>query len=69
MFTYLNPEVREKLVDQGRLVRVNSEGELIDVKSPDYPGELAINLLGPIPMPMAIGGVDLTVDWLSLIHI
>ena len=50
MFTYLNPEVREKLVAQGRLVRINSEGELMDVKSPDHPGELAINLLGPIPV-------------------
>ena len=49
MFTYLNPEVREKLIDQGRLVRINSEGELMDVKSPDHPGELAINLLGPFP--------------------
>ena len=54
MFTYLNPDVREKLIKQGRLVRVNSEGELIDVKSPDHPGELAINLLGPIPMPTRI---------------
>ena len=40
MFTYLNPEVREKLIDQVRLVRINSEGELMDVKSPDHPGVL-----------------------------
>ena len=68
MFTYLNPDVREKLIKQGRLVRVNSEGELIDVKSPDHPGELAINLLGPIPMPMNIGTVDLRVDWYAAVR-
>ena len=68
MFTYLNPDVREKLIKQGRLVRVNSDGELIDVKSPDHPGELAINLLGPIPMPMRIGRVDLRVDWYAAVR-
>ena len=30
MFTYLNPEVRKKLIAAGRLVRINSEGELIN---------------------------------------
>ena len=68
MFTYLNPEVREKLIDQGRLVRINSEGKLIDVKSPDHPGELAINLLGPIPLPMALGQVEVRVDWYAAVR-
>ena len=68
MFTYLNPEVREKLIAQGRLVRINSEGELMDVKSLDHPGELAINLLGPIPMPMAIGQFEVRVDWYAAVR-
>ena len=68
MFTYLNPEVREKLIDQGRLVRINSEGELMDVKSPDYPGELAINLLGPTPLPMALGKIEVRVDWYAAVR-
>ena len=68
MFTYLNPEVREKLIAQGRLVRINSEGELMDAKSLDHPGELAINLLGPIPMPMALGQVEVLVDWYAAVR-
>ena len=68
MFTYLNPEVREKLIAQGRLVRINSEGELMDVKTPDHPGELAINLLGPIPLPMSVGQVEVRVDWYAAVR-
>ena len=44
MFTYLNPDVRKRLIADGKLVRVNSEGQLIDVATPESPGELAINL-------------------------
>ena len=68
MFTYLNPDVREKLIGQGRLVRLNSDGELIDVQSPDHPGELAINLLGPIPLPVGIGGLDVRVNWYAAVR-
>ena len=57
MFTYLNPDVRKRLIADGKLVRVNSEGQLIDVATPESPGELAINLLGPIPLPMSLPGV------------
>jgi len=68
MFTYLNPDVRQKLIDQGRLVRVNSEGELIDVRALDHPSELAINLLGPIPLPIAIGQIEIQVDWYAAVR-
>ena len=52
MFTYINPEVRKRLIEEGRLIRLNEEGQLIDVHSPEAPGELAINLMGPIPLPV-----------------
>ena len=57
MFTYLNPEIRQRLIEQEKLVRVNSEGQIIDVSSPEHPGELAVNVMGPIPMPMSLPGV------------
>lgn len=68
MFTYLNPDVRRRLVDEGKLVRIDREGELIDVASPDHPGELAINLLGPIPLPVALPGIEVTVQWYAAVR-
>ena len=68
MFTYLNPEVRKKLIAQGKLVRVDQEGQLIDVHAQEAPGELAINLLGPIPMPMSLPSVDVTVSWYAAVR-
>jgi GTP cyclohydrolase II len=68
MFTYLNPEVRVRLIEQGKLVRINAEGELIDVRSADYPGELAINLLGPIPLPVALPNIQVTVQWYAAVR-
>ncbi len=68
MFTYLNPAVREKLIAQGKLVRVNAEGQLIDVHSPEAPGELAINLLGPIPLPISFPSIRVTVSWYAAVR-
>lgn len=68
MFTYLNPEVRKRLIAENKLVRVNAEGQLIDVATPESPGELAINLLGPIPLPMSLPGVQTTVQWYAAVR-
>ena len=68
MFTYLNPDVRKRLIADGKLVRVNSEGQLIDVATPESPGELAINLLGPIPLPMNLPDVQTTVQWYAAVR-
>ena len=68
MFTYLNPSVRESLIEQGKLVRLDQEGQLIDVHSPEAPGELAINLLGPIPMPIALPSIQTTVHWYAAVR-
>ncbi len=68
MFTYLNPDVRKRLIAENKLVRVNAEGQLIDVATPESPGELAINLLGPIPLPMSLPGVQATVQWYAAVR-
>ncbi|MEM7101211.1 MAG: GTP cyclohydrolase II, partial [Pseudomonadota bacterium] len=68
MFTYLNPDVRTRLIEQGKLVRVNQEGQLIDVHSPEAPGELAINLLGPIPLPISLPSIRTTVQWYAAVR-
>ncbi len=68
MFTYLNPDVRTKLISQGKLVRIDEQGQLIDVHSPDAPGELAINLLGPIPLPISLPSIKTTVSWYAAVR-
>lgn len=68
MFTYLNPDVRKRLITEGKLVRVNAQGQLIDVATPESPGELAINLLGPIPLPMSLPDVQTTVQWYAAVR-
>ena len=68
MFTYLNPDVRKRLIAQGKLVRIDSEGQLIDVHTQEAPGELAINLLGPIPLPISLPSTQATVDWYAAVR-
>ncbi len=68
MFTYLNPEVRARLIAQGKLFRINSEGERMDANAPVAAGAQAINLLGPIPLPMNLPNVNLTVQWYAAVR-
>ena len=68
MFTYLDPQVRTHLIAQGKLVRVDEQGQLIDVHSPEAPGELAINLLGPIPLPISLPSIQTTVSWYAAVR-
>ncbi len=68
MFTYLDPTVRTRLIDQGRLRRINAEGAEIDVSSADVPPEPALEVLGPIPMPVALTGEPLTADWYAFVR-
>ncbi len=68
MFTYLNPDVRKRLIAEGKLVRLDAEGQLIDVHTPEAPGELAINLLGPIPLPIALPSIQTTVQWYAAVR-
>ncbi len=56
MFTYLNPAVRERLVDEGSLLRIDACGCELDLREQAHGDELSLNLLGPIALPIAIGG-------------
>jgi len=62
MFTYLNPAVRKTLIDQGKLVRVNADGQPLSVEAEAPSGQRSLNLLGPVPLPImpdrAVRGID-----------
>lgn len=68
MFTYLNPEVRERLIDEGKLVRINQQGEAIDVRGAAPEGERALNLLGPIPLPLGRGQHHPVAKWYAAVR-
>jgi GTP cyclohydrolase II len=68
MFTYLNPAIRQRLIAEGKLVRLDAEGQLIDVHTQEAPGELAINLLGPIPLPISLPSTQTTVQWYAAVR-
>ena len=68
MFTYLNPDVRKRLITEGKLIRIDSDGKVIDVDEQEPPNELAVNLMGPIPLPIKLPSVGTTVQWYAAVR-
>jgi GTP cyclohydrolase II len=68
MFTYLNPDVRQRLIEGGKLFRIDSTGTRLDIERPAPEGELAINILGPIPLPLEIGEAKIAAQWYATVR-
>jgi GTP cyclohydrolase II len=68
MFTYLDPNVRRKLVAQGKLRRIDQYGRRLDPDKAPPEGQPAINLLGPIPLPIHLGPVHRQVQWYASVR-
>jgi len=68
MFTYLNPKVRQRLIADGKLVRINAQGGRISAELPAPEGELSINLLGPIPLPIRLGKLEIQARWYATVR-
>ena len=68
MFTYLNPAVREKLIENGKLTRIDKSGQPLDFQAPSAPGDLVINLLGPIPLPLQMQGKSYQAQWYATVR-
>ena len=67
MFTYINPEIRERLIRDGKLLRIDSEGTPVEMSEVPNPGH-HLNIMGPIPLPLARGGSQLTVNWYASVR-
>jgi GTP cyclohydrolase II len=67
MFSYIDPTVRARLVKEGKLVRIDARGRLLP---PDAVGEHKpiLNVLGPIPLPIDIGGQPTTFQWYAFVR-
>lgn len=62
MFTYLDPSIRERLVADGKLKRIDRDGEEL-AHDADAAGGGAISILGPIPLPMRLSNTQLVAEW------
>ena len=67
MFTYIDPAVRERLVEQGKLLQIDRDGNRIE------PGRAAthgstISVLGPIPLPLELCDARFDVNWYACVR-
>ena len=68
MFTYLDPSIRSRLIKEEKLIRIGYDGEQLDSEGPQAPGEVIINLLGPIPMPIDTLEGRIIVQWYAAVR-
>ena len=68
MFTYIDPEIRGRLLERGKLVTINYDGKIIDSSSDLSIESHAISILGPIPLPILNMSCETTVDWYACVR-
>jgi len=68
MFTYIDPDVRKRLIDKGKLIRIDAGGKLVDAQGPPLSGTRAISVLGPIPLPLRLCDRDYRADWYASVR-
>ena len=66
MFTYLDPAVRERLLAEGKLIRVDEKGRRLELD--EASGGRAISILGPIPLPLNQGAGNIAVEWYACVR-
>ena len=68
MFTYLDPDIRRQLIDSGKLLCINRNGNPVPGENTTSADEPVINLLGPIALPLKIGGVNCQPNWYAAVR-
>jgi len=67
MFTYIDPSIRERLTAQGTLFQIDRHGARIEPgKAP--PHGSTISVLGPIPLPLELGDLQVDVQWFACVR-
>ena len=67
MFTYIDPTVRQRLVAQGKLIRVDRDGNVLEADHAPDTGT-TISVLGPIPLPVQLCDVRAEVQWYACVR-
>ena len=68
MFTYIDPTVRTRLIENGKLIRIDAGGNQTPADMAPVAGARAISILGPIPLPMQLGGNAYQMDWYASVR-
>ena len=68
MFAYIDPTVSTRLAAQGKVLRIDRRGRRLDLDAPVPAGSRALDLLGPIPLPLRVGGAELDADWFAVVR-
>ncbi|NKB75882.1 MAG: GTP cyclohydrolase II RibA [Gammaproteobacteria bacterium] len=68
MFTYLNPDVRQRLIKQGKLTRIDQKGNEIPESTLIGDENTSIRLLGPIPLPLSVNGKHYHAQWYAAVR-
>ena len=68
MFAYIDPTIRARLTAAGELVRVDARGRPLAADAPLADGEVALEVLGPIPMPIELDGEEVRFDWFAFVR-
>lgn len=67
MFSYIDPAIRARLVEEGKLVRIDAQGAVLPSDAADE-HRTVLNVLGPIPMPIGIGKRVRTFQWYAIVR-
>jgi GTP cyclohydrolase II len=67
MFTYIDPAVRRRLTEQGKLFQIDRDGVRVDTGMTASRGAL-ISVLGPIPLPLKFCDTAVEVDWYACVR-
>lgn len=68
MFTYLDPEVRLRLLRDGKLQRIDADGHRVAQDSEMLVGARSLSVLGPIPLPLELDGRRYDVAWYASVR-
>ena len=69
MFTYLDPKVRSRLLEEGCLIRINAAGEQIEFSTVTPSTDTHnLEILGPIPMPINAREQKLDLQWYASVR-
>ena len=67
MFTYLDPTVRKRLEEHGKLFQIDRDGDQVPADRRPHAGG-GISMLGPIPLPLKLCGHEVEVDWYACVR-
>lgn len=67
MFTYIDPTIRERLTEQGKLIQIDRDGRKLGADNTSMRGA-TISVLGPIPLPLQLCDKHFEVQWYACVR-